>query len=347
MTIKFRIIALAMLLAGFACQAQNQIDRQGRKQGHWLKTDKNGVKIFEGNFKDGQETGTFEYFYPDGTLRMKNVFEADGKRCYHEAYDEKGRRLASGYYNQKNRDGEWRFYNEEGQLVKIGTYRMGVKEGPQIVFNAATGDTAEVSTWMDNHRNGRWWKRIGKQGYITATYAKGGIEGTLVEYNDDNQLIREGHYKDGRKHGTYRYYSNNEMTVDETWDDGLMIDRKILLKTPEAQYVSVYSIAYLVPQGKSKVIVYMMDGSKMTTLENHEDVYERLGNGDIFTSANKKSRIMVAMRCVNGTKLDSEGRAILDLTPTPDFVIFPDEDCERMLKSRQHQLDALKDDDQQ
>lgn len=91
---KSHLILLALLLLGFACGAQNQIDKQGRKQGHWIKNDKNGAKIFEGEFKDGHEVGTFQYFYPDGTLRIKNTFEgSDGKRCAHEAYDEKGRTL--------------------------------------------------------------------------------------------------------------------------------------------------------------------------------------------------------------------------------------------------------------
>ena len=84
-------LLVAMLLLAFGCEAQNMIDREGRRQGHWIKTDKDGSKIYEGDFVDGHESGVFTYYYPGGTVRMRNSFSADGSRCSHEAYDEQGR----------------------------------------------------------------------------------------------------------------------------------------------------------------------------------------------------------------------------------------------------------------
>ena len=49
---KYKIIAFALLMMGFACQAQNQIDKEGRRQGRWVKTDKQGTTIYEGTFTD-------------------------------------------------------------------------------------------------------------------------------------------------------------------------------------------------------------------------------------------------------------------------------------------------------
>ncbi|MBR6441138.1 MAG: hypothetical protein IKS44_03710, partial [Bacteroidales bacterium] len=76
---KYRLIFLAMLMAAIGCQAQNQIDKQGRRQGHWVKTDKQGTKMYEGDFVDDKETGTFTYFYADGKTRIKNVYTVPGK----------------------------------------------------------------------------------------------------------------------------------------------------------------------------------------------------------------------------------------------------------------------------
>ena len=127
----FLLIFIGLILI---CPAQNSIDKQGRKQGHWIKTDKQGHKIFEGNFKDGHETGVFEYFYSDGTVRLRNTFVGnDGKRCHHEAYDEKGRLLAKGDYCLKNRDGRWDFFAEDGKLIKTANYKMGIKEINQVL----------------------------------------------------------------------------------------------------------------------------------------------------------------------------------------------------------------------
>ena len=155
---KAQSFLLLFIGLSLVCAAQNTIDKQGRKQGHWIKTDKQGHKIFEGNFKDGRETGVFEYFYSDGTVRLRNTFIGDdGKRCKHEAYDEKGRLVAKGEYCLKNRDGQWEFYAEDGKLIKKAGYKMGVQEGEQVIFTHS-GDTAEVLNWKDGKKEGRWWK---------------------------------------------------------------------------------------------------------------------------------------------------------------------------------------------
>lgn len=328
---KYRALFLALMMLGLACQAQNQIDKQGRRQGHWVKTDKQGAKIYEGDFVDDKESGTFTYFYPDGSIRIKNEYIEPGKVCKHQVFDPKGNLLAKGNFNQKNRDGLWEFYSTNGKLLKITTYKMGVRNGLQVLFTSE-GDTAEVCNWTDNHRNGRWWKRIGKKGYITATYVHGGIEGRLVEYNDGQQMVREGFYVKGERDGLWSYFENGSCVKRETWTKGTLRDRQVRLLLPEETFVSIYDILYMAPMGKKNTIVYQPDGSSIVDLEPAEVLYGRVGN-ERFTLANQESRIMVATELIVGTTRDSEGREILSLDPAPDFSIFPDEDCMKMLKS--------------
>ena len=336
---KYRLIILALMMVGMACQAQNKTDNQGRKQGHWVKTDKQGAKIYEGDFVDDMETGTFTYFFPDGTVRIRNEYSVPGKVCRHQVYDQKGHLLATGVFNQKNRDGLWQFYSVSGKLVKLTTYKMGVRHGLQIIFNSE-GDTAEVCNWDDNHRHGRWWKRIGRKGYITATFVHGGIEGRLEEYNDQQQLVREGHYTGGERNGAWRYYEQGQMVVDETWSMGRLRDRRVRLLLPEERFVSIFDILYMAPQGNKKTLVYLPDGTKLVHHEPAEMLYGRIGN-DRFTLANKEGRIMVATELIVGTTRDNEGREILNLNPRPDFDVYPDDDCMKMLHSLQLQRQTL------
>ena len=338
---RYKLIILALMLAGIACQAQNQIDKQGRKQGHWVKTDKQGATIYEGDFVDDLETGTFTYYFPNGTVRIRNQYSVPGRVCHHQVYNPKGNLLAEGTFNQKNRDGLWKFYSESGKLLKLTTYKMGVRHGLQVIFTS-TGDTAEVCTWDDNHRHGRWWKRIGRQGYITATYVHGGIEGRLVEYNDLQQLVREGHYTKGERNGSWKYYDKGQLVVDESWTMGQLRDRRVRLLLPEEQFVSIFDINYMVPQGNNKTIVYLPDGTKLVDHESSEVLYGRVGN-DRFTLANHEARIMVATDLIVGTTRDSEGREILSLNPTPDFHVYPDDDCMRMLHSLQLHRQTIED----
>ncbi|MBO4308094.1 MAG: hypothetical protein J5848_07280 [Bacteroidales bacterium] len=330
---RYRIIVLTLLCLGFYCNAQNKIDNQGRRQGHWIKTDRDGSRIFEGDFQDGKEIGVFKYYYPDGTLKIRNTFTIPGRYCSHEAFDEKGRLIATGFFNQKNRDSVWHFYNEEGRVVKIASYRMGIKQGTHIVFTA-TGDTAEISTWNDNKRHGRWWKRIGERGWICGHYENGLMQGRLVEYDDNGRLCREGFYKDGQKDGIYRYYEEGIMTVDEKWVNGALADRKILLHAPQDKWISIFSIAYYMPKGSNGSIVYLNDGSKLNCTEQLDIISNRIGS-ESFVIVDKRNRVISSISSINGIKLDNEGRKILDLSPTPPFTIFPDEECIRMVESLQ------------
>ncbi len=340
MKLKTLILAIA-LLGTVAAGAQNTIDSQGRRQGPWVKTDKQGAKMYEGTFVDGLETGTFTYYYADGTVRIRNTYTVPGKVCSHEVYDPKGRLLAKGEYYQKNRNGRWEFYNEKGRLVKITNYRMGVRHGMQATFTAS-GDTAEVCNWDDNHRHGRWWKRIGKNGYVTVHYNHGALEGKMVEYDNSGALVRDGFYQNGDRNGHFHRYEGGQTVVDEVWKRGDMTDRFVRILTPEPEMVSIYDILYMVPQGKKKVIIYLENGNKMTDYEGNEDLYRHIGNGR-FSLVNQEARIMVATDHIMGITFDDEGRETLKLDPRPDFSIFPDEDCKKMLHSLQLQKRTMED----
>ncbi len=338
----FAIAIIALLsLQSYTADAQNRIDNQGRRQGHWIKTDKDGSRIFEGEFKDGKEVGIFNYYYPDGTLKIRNTFTDPGRYCKHEAFDRQGRLLATGFYNQKNRDGEWRYYSQEGKLVKIAGYRMGIKEGTHVVFNS-NGDTAEISNWKDNRRHGRWWKRIGEKGWITGRYENGLMQGRLVEYDNEGRLVSDGNYLNGEKHGAYRHYEQGRCTVEESWHEGALAERKILLNCPDERWQSVFGIAYFMPKGKSAngTIVYLNDGNKLVCNDSPDAVNFRVGR-DQFVIIDRKSQLMANTGSIVGITKDSEGRDILELLPKPPFSVYPDQECLKMVKSlkRIDQLD--------
>lgn len=317
---KIRTLLPLLLCLGtlLPAMAQNQVDRQGRKQGLWIRTDKDGSKIYQGTFRDNLEVDTFTYFYPNGQVRLRNVYSVPGKVCSHQAFDEQGHLMASGSYNQKNRDGEWRIYNEQGLLVKIAHYRMGVREGLQVIFNS-DGDTAEVSSFLDNKRHGRWWKRVGKQGCITATYLHGSVDGRLVELDEQGRLAREGYYLNGDKHGSYRYFEQGTLTINEHWQKGTLLSREILLSCPEPRYVPVDAIAYFFPKGSAHTIVFLKDGSKLNADEDVELISYRLRQSDNFTLVDKKNRISINTTCILGLTQDAEGRTTLSMEPQPSF----------------------------
>lgn len=78
--------------------------------------------------------------YYDNSIRKIEWFDKEGRSIFREEYRNGTGRWKSyydngvtvheeGYYVNGSRDGEWKFYNEKGNLVKKINYRMGTQIG--------------------------------------------------------------------------------------------------------------------------------------------------------------------------------------------------------------------------
>ena len=319
---KLKIIVLILSVLPLLAAAQNQIDKQGRRQGLWTKVDKNNRKIYEGTFKDDHETGVFTYYYPNGAVSMKNTFTPDGKYCSHEVYSEKGHLLATGFYNQKNRDSVWNIYNEDGALVKINRYRMGVKWGTFYTFSPE-GDTLEIFTWKDNKRHG-YARRVTREGYVEMHYVDGLLHGPMAEYANGKR-IKEGQFENALRVGEWKRWIRGTLSVKENWRDGMLIDRKVLVLAIDVpKFISTKEIAYFHKSGNSNTIIILRDGKQMSSNEDFDSFSDKIGTEN-FVIVDRKNKVVAANDCVKGLSKDSEGRTILELTPQARFNIYVDE----------------------
>jgi antitoxin component YwqK of YwqJK toxin-antitoxin module len=86
----------------------------------------------------------------------------------------------------------------------------------------------------------------------------GGIvrHGAEVRYYDSGVKLMEGVYVDGVEHGTWRYYWNTgEMWREENWNDGEMIDQKIVTRAAKLSAAARSELGY----GNSGVIKLATD----------------------------------------------------------------------------------------
>ena len=319
---KLRIIVVVLMITPLIAAAQNQIDKQGRRQGHWTKVDKNNRKIYEGTFKDDHETGVFTYYYPNGAVRIKNTFTPDGKYCNHEVYSEKGHLMATGFYNQKNRDSVWHIYNEDGALVKINRYRMGVKWGTFYTFSPE-GDTLEIFTWKDNKREG-YARRATREGYVEMHYKDGLLHGPMAEYANGKR-IKEGQFENALRTGEWKQWINGLLSVKETWRDAMLIERKVLVLAADMpRFVSTKEIAYFYKSGNARTVVMLRDGNQMSSNEEFNSFSDKVGTEN-FVIVDRKNKIVAASDCIKGFEKDNDGRTILVLVPRAQFNIYIDE----------------------
>ncbi len=325
---KTKILTTLLAILPLMAMSQNMMDSQGRRQGKWVKTDKNNRKVYEGTFKDGLEVGTFTYYYSDGTVRIKNTFLVDGKYCTHEAYDKNGKLMAKGFYNQKNRDSVWNIYNAEGKLLKSETYKMGTKTGKSVLFST-NGDTIEIQYWNDNKKHGRWYRKV-LNGYLEGNYANNLLDGPFAEYRN-GKVAAEGHYSEGLRNGQWKHYDGNNLEIVEKWNNGNLIDRKVLIYSEKPQMISTDEIAYFYPKGK-KTIVITMDGTTIVDEENSHKLFEKVGE-DNFVTLNKEKQLVAAYRCIMGFEKDADDKEYVNLSPKLSFNLYPDDDCRKLVES--------------
>lgn len=144
------------LLISNLITAQNKTDRQGRRQGQWIEYHDNGKVKSKGDFKNGLPVGEFLYYSESGRLQAKNVFAENGMDVVTEIYSEKGKVVATGFYKNKKRDGEWRYFDEnEDVMILVENYSFGVLNGHWVSYYR-TGEPQFEGEYKDGIKIGKW-----------------------------------------------------------------------------------------------------------------------------------------------------------------------------------------------
>ncbi len=221
-------IFLMLALAAPVLKAQdtiNRVDDHGKMQGFWRKTDKTGVKIYEGHFKDGIPVGAFNYFYPDGKVKAHSEYSSGGKRSHTTSYFSNGKKMAEGIYINEKKDSLWKFFSDiDGVLTSEEYYRNGKKDGVSKTYYAGKG-IAELLTWKSGIREGTWEQyytdgKIKFRGY----YKNDDKEGSFTSYYDSGQKMSSGQYSLGHPSGTWIYYnSKGKIEKKEYYQEGILV----------------------------------------------------------------------------------------------------------------------------
>lgn len=122
-----------------------------QKEGVWRFYDRNGILLSEEHYKSGKKHGSYKVYNLDGTLSRETNFLDGLENGYRKTYSSKGQLLTEGNFKDgvmdgvqkiyKNgklniigsykhavRDGEWKYYDESGNIIKTEIYQLGVKQ---------------------------------------------------------------------------------------------------------------------------------------------------------------------------------------------------------------------------
>ncbi len=227
-------LLLVFILLGMSFMASgqdsiNRTDVSGKKQGVWKKVDKDGHKLYDGQFRDGVPNGVFRYYYADGKLKAISVLSDDGKTARTISYALNGRKIAEGNFRNEKKDSIWKYYSDfDGVLLSEENYTLGVKNGVSKTYYP-NGNLIELINYRDGRKEGEWVQYFedGKLKFRGA-YSGDEKEGPFMAYYPDGKISFSGAYKGGHMDGKWTFYDENgEVTRVDCYSEGAMIKEKM------------------------------------------------------------------------------------------------------------------------
>ncbi|TWT74572.1 MORN repeat variant [Posidoniimonas polymericola] len=158
---------------------------------------RDGQQFVDGQFVDGQPTGEWTYWRPNGELAKKVTFQdglPDGQVEVHRA---DGTLEARRSFKLGKRDGTWETYADNGEtLITEHAYTEGVRSG----------------TW-------KWWYENGNP-MREASFDNGVMTGVAVEWAEDGSKRAEIPFREGKRHGVAKQWTADGREIAQTYEDG-------------------------------------------------------------------------------------------------------------------------------
>ena len=137
--------------------------------------------------------------------------------------DAEGRVAETGYFLDNLMQGTWLYYDIQSSEFpkKIINYHRGVAQGLYLEMNQQ-GNVEIRAFYKNNQFDGPWGMYKFGRPVKTAFYKDGVLNGVYKEYSGLNGKIqKEVNYLDGKEHGAYRFYNDNEeITLEYIYENG-------------------------------------------------------------------------------------------------------------------------------
>ncbi|MDR1726076.1 MAG: hypothetical protein LBR28_06785 [Bacteroidales bacterium] len=310
--------------------SQNKTDEKGRKQGVWSKTNKKGVKLYEGTFIDDKETGVFKYYYQSGKLRAITEFSDDGHKGKTTNYYPDGQVMAEGFYFDRKQDSLWKTYTQDGKKLSENFYCKGSKEGTWKVWNR-DGKIVEEIHYSNNKKNGLCLQGTFDGGYFNCNYKDDLRDGEYKEYYRTGELRVIGQYKADKKEGVWSIYDDTQVIAKQTFVNDIQISFEVaLVEAEKDRFVDIESISYFYSKGKQTVVV-LNNGENVNVLKDYQYLVE-LSDGATFLRLNEKLNLYASLQALKGIEATDDGNYYIKLYPEPPFKVVTDENSKKAME---------------
>ena len=213
---------LFLLIFGISFgQAINQFDSKGLRHGIWKKSFEgiNSIR-YEGQFDHGKETGLFNFYkYIDkkSVLSATKQYNNDNNIVAVKFYSSKGKVISEGKMRGRNFIGTWTYYHKNSEAVmRIEQYDdLGLQQQELLIYYE-NGKIAERSFYKDGKLDGKSYL-YNEEGIKIKefNYIKNELDGPSNYYTSSGQLLIEGSYRNGKKHGIWKYFEGGKLKEEK------------------------------------------------------------------------------------------------------------------------------------
>lgn len=218
----FKILFFFFIVSSaFAQNEINQLDANGMRHGLWQKNYDGSKQLrYEGTFEHGKEVGEFKYYCEECGIQPTVIITFNKRDNTSEVkyYTIKGKLVSEGKMVDKKRSGEWLYYHENSsEIMTRENYVNGILDGQKNTYYS-NGKITEESSYKKGALEGEN-NYYSPEGVLIKKlkYRNDQLQGEAFYYDAFGNVVIEGFYKDGRKHGLWKYYKDGKIELEETY----------------------------------------------------------------------------------------------------------------------------------
>ena len=208
--------------------AQNQLDAQGRKTGHWRVEYPDGDVRYEATFVEGRPVGEMVRYYENGQVQARMHFDSAADRSYTRLYYQNGKPAAEGWFVNREKDSVWTYYSEFDGTVRIREPYTGGKLQGKVESYFPSGEVSEEVAWKNHQKEGDW-KQYYSDGALRleSGYKENQLEGPYRVYYPDSTLKVHGTFKENKSQGTWEFFDESgNMLYAIEYEQGRPVDQE-------------------------------------------------------------------------------------------------------------------------
>lgn len=312
----------------------NKTDSKGYKQGAWKKY-KNGVLVYEGQFKNDVPYGTFTYYHSNGKVKSITEFQQGVHQVKTTIYHENGHKASEGAFIDQQKDGLWNYYTNSDILITIEQYDHGKRTGLWQIFSPQNGILLEESNYLDDKLNGAY-RTYYTNGDISLdeTYLNNKLNGKCTAYYPKKIISSSGDYLQGHRIGSWDFYDiTGKIRSTEEYKDQRLVKTYVYLYTKGiGQKIDQAMIAYFLKK-EDHAIAVLRNQNKIEMDENIDQIM-LWADFTIFTricpSVIAASDAIVGYKNVEGGENDA---IIIKLNPPTQDDIYSEGTEAKMVKA--------------